>query len=188
MGRPKALLSWGRTLLVEHVVASYAAGGCQPVFVVLGGRHEAAIRAEGSLGLATVLRNPDSTRGMISTLRIGLRAALRAGAAWVAFGPVDVPLRGSETVASVLDAALAGNRDVYVASFGGSKGHPALISARAARAVLDAPAGATPRTALESFACETVEVADPGVCANLNTPEEVARWRQRMSGGALDGR
>lgn len=133
-GGPKALVRWRGQLLVERAVGLLAAGGCDPVLVVLGAAAPEVL-ASARLDPATAVLNPDWPTGMGSSLRAGL-AALPATAAAVVVTLVDTPGLGPESVRRL--AATGG--DAAVATYGGRPGHPVLLS-RAVLADVAASAG-----------------------------------------------
>ncbi len=123
-------------------------------------------------------------RGMLSSAQCGLDVALRRKPAGVLVLPVDHPQVHSRTVAglaAVMQQALAANKSpreraqfayALVPRFKGRRGHPIALSPALARAI------ATDREA-ESLADAVrrnarlvgyLDVADPGVVANVNTP------------------
>lgn len=180
----KALLRWGEDgTLVRHLVDCYARAGCMPVYVVIGGRWEASVRAE-LLGLPQVrmVVNPDPARGMLSSLVAGVSAAVAAGAMSVVFGPVDLPLRGPDSVARVLGAEP--DTEVAVATAGGRPGHPVRVRGRALVALAGVDATerrGSPQTArgvLAGFRRVEIPTGDPGVIGNMNTPAEADQWRR----------
>ncbi len=177
MSRPKALLEWqGGRSFIRNLIEWCSRAGCELIVVVVGAPHGASVRAAvetGSTLQAVVVTNPDPSRGMLSSLQIGLEAALSAGASRVMFTPVDLPISGPEPIDAVLEA----HGDVVLPTLEGRTGHPVVLSPRAARALIEAPTSRTPRDVLEPFARVTVEVSDPGVCGNVNTPADLERWR-----------
>ncbi|MBW1600610.1 nucleotidyltransferase family protein [Streptomyces sp. JJ66] len=177
-GRAKALLPYRGRPLVEHAVRTLRAGGCGPVYVVLGAARE-RVRAEAELAGCVVLDNPRWEEGMGSSLRVGLRAlggsAAHTEAALV--GLVDQPGIGAEAIARVRSAA-SGPGVLAAAAYGGERGHPVLLGAahwapvaqtaagdRGARAYLRAHAAALTLV-------ECADVADPG---DIDTPEDLRR-------------
>ena len=108
---------------------------------------------------------------MLSSLQVGLNAALVGGASVVVFTPVDTPLAGSEAVTAIL----AATGDWIVPVHDGHPGHPVAVSARASEALVQAyPTTGWARDVLAAFDRVEVPVSDPGVCKNINTPADVA--------------
>lgn len=129
-GGPKALVRWRGELLVERAVRLLAAGGCDPVLVVLGAGADEVL-ATADLGTARPVVNPDWASGMGSSLRAGL-AAVPAGAD-VVVTLVDTPGLGPDSVrrliAAAVPAAGSGAAGAAVATYSGERGHPVLLAA-----------------------------------------------------------
>lgn len=173
--------------MVRHLVHCYRSAGCHPVIVVVGGRWQEAIRAAlASLPGVVVVTNPDPARGMLSSLQVGLAEARAADADAVCFGPVDTPIDGPDAIAAVRSARPAG-AELVVAAWEGQPGHPARIGPAAIDALLSASPALMARDVLGRFDAIRIETSDPGVCENLNTPDEVAAWRARRGGNTDDG-
>src|ERR1700754_101176 len=73
MGMPKALVRHAGRLFVESAAEVLAAGGRDPVVVVLGARAD-DVRAEADLAGYQVVDNPDWPEGMGASVRVGLAA------------------------------------------------------------------------------------------------------------------
>jgi CTP:molybdopterin cytidylyltransferase MocA len=123
-GTPKALVRLRGRLLVERAVDLLAAGGCDPVLVVLGAAADEVLAAARLPETAVVVRNPDWPTGMGSSLRVGL-AAVPAQADAVVVTLVDTPGLGPESVRRLV--AAAGPVDAAQATYGGRPGHPVLL-------------------------------------------------------------
>jgi CTP:molybdopterin cytidylyltransferase MocA len=120
-GSPKALVRLRGRLLVERAVDLLAAGGCDPVLVVLGA---AADEVLATARLARTVVNPDWPTGMGSSLRVGL-AAVPAEAEAVVVTLVDTPGLGPESVRRLI--AAGGPDGAAQAIYGGRHGHPVLL-------------------------------------------------------------
>ena len=124
-GSPKALVRLRGRLLVERAAELLAAGGCDPVVVVLGAAADQVLAAARlpRTGVRTVV-NPDWPTGMGSSLRVGL-AAVPAEAEAVVVTLVDTPGLGPESVRRLI---AAGDPDgAAQATYGGRRGHPVLL-------------------------------------------------------------
>ena len=120
-GSPKALVRLRGRLLVERAVDLLAAGGCDPVLVVLGA---AADEVLATARLPRTVVNPDWPTGMGSSLRVGL-AAVPAEAEAVVVTLVDTPGLGPESVRRLI--AAGGPDGAAQATYGGRRGHPVLL-------------------------------------------------------------
>lgn len=161
MGHPK----WRTDVGGETALARILRVAAMPAIVVEGAH---AVEAPG----AAIVRNPRPERGRTGSLQLGLRAAR---ASEVVVWPVDHPLATRAT----LDALLASPGAWVVPTFAGRGGHPLVLRDVAISAVLSAP----PQTPLREIPAmcglepTRVPVADEGILANLDTPEDAARWR-----------
>lgn len=92
--------------------------------------------------------------------------------------PVDVPVAARSVWMKLADTlATAGPHSSPIAPvYRGNSGHPLLVPwAWAMKWIVSAPAGAR-LDHLCKDSMSTVEVLDPGVTTNLNTPADVAGW------------
>jgi CTP:molybdopterin cytidylyltransferase MocA len=124
-GSPKALVRLRGRLLVERAAELLAAGGCDPIVVVLGAAADQVLAAARlpRTGVRTVV-NPDWPTGMGSSLRVGL-AAVPAAAEAVVVTLVDTPGLGPESVRRLV--AAGGPDGAAQATYGGRRGHPVLL-------------------------------------------------------------
>jgi len=171
MGTPKALLDAGGRSFVAAVVGALVGGGCDPVVVVTAAG-QADVRRRAEAAGAVVLVNPDPGEGPITSLRIAL-AALGPGVDGVAVLPVDHPAVQAETVAALLEAFASGGAPLVLPVRGGERGHPALFR-RTLFAELQEPGlegGARTVVRRHLGAARLVEVDDPGILTDIDTPE-----------------
>jgi molybdenum cofactor cytidylyltransferase len=171
MGSPKALLRVEGESFLERTARTLRGGGCDPVFVVVA-LGDAAAEQEAARSGARVLTNPDPGEGPITSLRLAL-AELDPGAAGLVYLPVDHPLVRPETVATLLDAAGASAAPLTLPVHGGERGHPAVFGAALFGELSDPALEGGARTVTHRHLDEAllVEVDDPGVLTDIDTPE-----------------
>jgi CTP:molybdopterin cytidylyltransferase MocA len=179
MGTTKALMDAGGRSFVSAVVGSLIAGGCEPVVVVVGPDGGDTARRARSAG-AEVLVNPDPGEGPITSLRLAL-AALGGGVEGAALLPVDHPLVRPETVAELLAAFGDGAPRLVLPTHDGTRGHPAILGRALFPRLLDPTLRGGARTVVheELERALLVAVEDPGVLADIDTPET---YRARFGG------
>ncbi|HEY8474442.1 MAG TPA: NTP transferase domain-containing protein [Natronosporangium sp.] len=124
-GRPKALVEYAGTRLVDRAVSTLRAGGTEPIVVVLGAAASEVRAVAGQLSGTTVVENPDWPTGMGSSLRVGLAAL--AGSDAVAALVLLVDLPGVTAAAVRRVAALAAPDALAMAGYGDRRGHPVLL-------------------------------------------------------------
>ncbi len=180
MGRAKALLPArdpGVSFL-ELLAGALRSGGVADVLVV--GRPEDAPLQEKTASMqppARFVPNPHAHLGQLSSLVAGLNVADRPGTRAVLVAPVDAPLVSGDTVAALLAAFDATLAPVVRPVHRGRHGHPVLF----ARSVFDELRHADPSrgaravVAAHASTVMNVEVDDPGIVEDIDTPEDYQR-------------
>ncbi|HBP23740.1 MAG TPA: hypothetical protein DEA08_38920 [Planctomycetes bacterium] len=180
MGCPKAALRYGAESALERILRVCEAAGLGEARVVIGA-HPAATRAAAGARSACFLDNPSWEAGRTSSLQRGL-GGLSAAAALL--WPVDACLAAPETLSALLAASEASDALAWVPSHAGRRGHPVLLGAPVFPRFLalgpDQPAREVIRALAAEGALRHVEVEDPAVLMNANTPAELARWGGRL--------
>jgi CTP:molybdopterin cytidylyltransferase MocA len=177
MGRPKALVPLGGEPLVRRAVRVLAGGGCAPLVVVLGA---AAEEVEPLLpaGMLTVVAG-DWFEGMGASLRAGLGAVERLDPApeAVLVHLVDLP---GVNAAAVARLAVRTTPDALVrAAYDARPAHPVLLGRAhwpGVRAAATGDSGARAYLAGHPD-LELVECGDLAVPDDVDTPEQLARFR-----------
>jgi molybdenum cofactor cytidylyltransferase len=174
MGRPKALLKAGDRTFVRAVIDSLHFGGvADAVVVVRPGDPDTAAEVGRAGGVAVVNDHPDA--GQLSSLLAGLDAVDAPGVDAVLVTLVDVPSFRASTVQTLLTRASVSDAAILRAVHCGRHGHPVIFK----RVVFDALRRADPsvgaKAAFDGFRVEDVEVDDPGVVEDIDTPEDYSR-------------
>jgi molybdenum cofactor cytidylyltransferase len=175
MGRPKALLPVEGTTFVGQVLSTLRSAGVSTVRVVLGQQAE-EIRQRAGLRTDLVVINPTPEAGMLSSVRHGVRALPEEVDGFLLW-PVDHPTVLPETVRKLVAAFREGGAPIVVPVHAGRRGHPVLFAAQLKDELLRAPdaVGARAVVVAHEDGLRTVEVHDPGVVADVDTPEAYAR-------------
>jgi molybdenum cofactor cytidylyltransferase len=171
MGRNKLLLPFGRSTVIETIVAEVQASEVGDIVVVTG--HE---RAQIEARLATYpvccIFNSDYARvEMLTSIQVGLRAlAENVEAALIVLG--DQPRIQRDVVRRVIGAYRPGA--LIVPSFEHRRGHPILLDRSIWPDVLASPAEATLRAVINARAecIRYVEVESDSVLRDIDTPED----------------
>ena len=193
MGRPKALLPipcqdardegmvHSRPLIADQILR-LALAGCAPVACVLGadaGEIVPVLQAPVLPPLPArliIAFNEDWRRGSFSSLQIGLRSLGEWGRGVILL-PLDVPGISPGVFACLCAAAAESLRApdpaaAIIPVHRGRGGHPLWLAPATAAGLLGEPAEARLDERLRAMRVLRIEVADPRVLDNVNTPEE----------------
>lgn len=179
MGRPKLALHFGGRTVIEHIVSTLRAGGVESVLVVIG-PHVGQLEALAANAGAEVLSLPEPTADMRSTVERGLEwfEERRSPALndWWFLAPADHPAFAASVVRELLTAR-SGSHTIIVPTHAGRRGHPALLRWRHSAGIRSTSANHGINSYLRAHEDETFElpVSDPGILANLDTPEDYER-------------
>lgn len=171
MGRPKALLPWSGTTLIEYQVRQFNEAGVDDIVVVLG--HEADEIRGNVPDIARVVVNLQYREGRATSLRAGA-GALPDDAGPIIVLNVDQP-RPAEILRSLLAAHEAGASPITRPAFEGQHGHPPVLDGALLdelRAVDEASLGL--RGVMTAHANDVIDIdlEDERVLVSFNTPEE----------------
>jgi molybdenum cofactor cytidylyltransferase len=163
MGQPKALLPLGASTFLTTLVHTLSPL-CDPLFIVTGFHHDAIAAAHPTL-LPLLTFNPLHAQGMFTSLRHGLH--LLPPHSQVLFTPVDFPAVSPSTLHQLLAVPQA---PVVKPRYHGLSGHPVLLRSPAITALLAAPPTANAKDILATFPQQYVQVEDPWVARDCDTP------------------
>jgi molybdenum cofactor cytidylyltransferase len=118
-----------------------------------------------------VVKNPDPSRGMFSSIQIGIR---EASGDPLAVLPADMPFVSSYVIAAVIDAC-ARTHHIVVPAHLGKRGHPVAFPAELRHAILAADAQSTLKAALAGTMAYHFEldVDDSGVLRDVDVRQDL---------------
>ena len=185
MGTDKALLAWpppneGHPPSKQTFLsAAIRALSLSTDFVVIvAGKNEEVLAPVAYVNGASVVKNPDPSRGQFSSLQVGLHEVLNRGRDAAIITLVDRPPAAAATVQSLRQAFEAASQDVWavVPEFSGKHGHPYVAGREMIERFLREPATANARDVEHRYQqhVQYVTVNDACVALNINTPEEYA--------------
>lgn len=178
MGRPKALLPDpdGRPF-VARLVRTFHASGIHHVIVVTGTLHSQiadALAADELPVAPQLVNNPQPARGQVSSLWMGLDAAIQAGVEGVLMTLVDIPLVQASTVRKVIDAWTEHHAPIVRPAVGDRHGHPVLFDRSVFDELRDAPVTEGARAVVHAHADRILDVPvdDEGCLRDVDTPAD----------------
>jgi molybdenum cofactor cytidylyltransferase len=185
MGRDKALLPWppvseGQFPSKETFLSAAIQLLAPPTdfVVVVAGKNEAELAPIAYANGASLVVNPDPSRGQFSSLQIGLHEVLNRGRDAALVTLVDRPPARARTPQILRDAFEEGPRNIWavIPEFSGKHGHPYVAGREMIEKFLHAPATSNARDIEHMFQdhIQYLSVDDPFVALNINTPEDYA--------------
>jgi CTP:molybdopterin cytidylyltransferase MocA len=181
MGRPKPLLEADGTTFLERAIKLLRTAGCTYVVAVVNDGDDWITRVADTAGAAVVINDqPDSEQ--IDSLRLAI-ANLPDGYEAVVVMPVDFPRVQQQTVNALLQDFSRQPSAVLNPAHKGRAGHPVIFSRDVVAELLrpDLPDGARSVIERHSREARTLEVEDPGVLIDIDTP---ADYQQHVGSGA----
>lgn len=158
--------------LLDRTLSALLEAGIDRVIVVtpLDANWGAAVRGLSDPRVRRVV-NPDPSRGMFSSIQIGIR---EADSGPIAILPGDMPFVRAETVARVLHAAVDTGAMVSP-RFEGRRGHPIMLPFDLREAVVNAPATAMLNEVLRPYRdrIANLDVEDRGVVRDVDVVEDL---------------
>jgi molybdenum cofactor cytidylyltransferase len=177
MGREKILLPFGRSTMLETVLAKLAQARVPRVAVILRPDLPAAQRIAWDAG-AEVLINPDPDDEMLVSIRLGVELLLPTADALFIW-PADHPAVAPDTLRLLVGGA--SRQFALLPVHGGRRGHPALVGTDVLAGIGEIPRNEGLRWLWRERAdsVRELDVADPGVIENLDDPETYEQARRR---------
>lgn len=175
MGYPKPLLRVGAESFIARTTA-LALGVASRLVIVLGAHAERIRPAITCDSRITVVENPNFNRGQLSSLKVGLAEVMAGGAAAVVVHLADHPLVAPVTFRILVDEYSRTKKPIAVTRYRGHRGHPVVFDRAVFAELMAAPEDQGARVVVNDNAARVVyvDVDDPGVVLDLDTPADLA--------------
>lgn len=172
MGRPKMLLPWGSSTILETIIWKALSSRSQGVMVVLGADKQ-KIERQIKRAPVTTTFNDQFKQGMLSSVRAGL-TALPEGAKAVIITLGDQPLIPPEVFDLLIDSFEASSQGIVLPTYRGKRGHPLLLDMKYAGEILYLDDSVGLRGLLQAHPQDILEVPikDSGILKDIDFPEE----------------
>ncbi len=177
-GQPKQLLAWGGVPLVAHIADQALAAGLDPVVVVLGNQAEAVRAALGTRPVQTAMNWRWET-GLSASVLAGL-AALPPETEAAIFLQCDQPLVNADLLRTLVSRFEESNAPIVYPTRADQRRPPVLFARHlfSELASITGDEGGRVVIARHPNDVATVEVADPDVLADIDTPDDYERLVQ----------
>lgn len=196
MGSQKLLRPVRGRPMLEKVLGVFRRAKVDEIVVVLG-RDAERLRSEVRFHNERVVVNHEATRGMSSSLKLGLRSVSpRAEAAIVALG--DQPFLSPSTVDLIVEGYRAENSPIVVPVYGGKRGNPVLFAKSLFPEVMKVRRDVGAKSVVKKHGRKVLEirVRDAGVLLDVDTQADYEEaisvlrtrgTRSRAAGGPRHG-
>ena len=187
MGRAKLLLPLGDATVIEGVVTALRLGGAERVIVVAppaDAPEGPAIAVASARAGAEVLSPETRPAEMRLSVELGLEALGNGPVPQlVILCPGDAPGITPDLVASLLELAARRRDCIVIPCHEGRRGHPIVLPWEVAVEVRTLPPDVGVNALVARHGDRVIElpVPDPGLIADLDTPEDLERWSRRSS-------
>lgn len=189
MGSPKALLQApdGRPF-AARIVRSLLSAGLERIVVVTGAAHDAIVASidqDGPPVRPVFAQNPNPARGQLSSLWIGMDAAIDERTDGLLVTLVDVPMVEVSTIEAVIDAWRMTRAPIVRPAIGERHGHPVVFDCALFPELRGAPIEAGAKAVVRAYERRLVNVpvGDEGCLVDVDTRqdyEELTRVKSRI--------
>jgi molybdenum cofactor cytidylyltransferase len=175
MGFPKPLLRIGNDTFLARSLRSMLEVARN--VIVVTGAYEQPVRDEvPPSGRLRIVHNPDFRQGQLSSLQRAIGAAF-PDVDGVLVHLADHPLVQGSTFGALAEQYAVTRAPILIARHRGRRGHPVLFAKSVFSELLATPAGEGARFVVNADPARVVyvEVEDPGVILDLDTPADLKR-------------
>jgi molybdenum cofactor cytidylyltransferase len=172
MGRPKMLLPWSGSTVLQTVVSAFQASGVNDIHVITGAAHDQIYPLIHDR-VHTIFNEKYIQGEMLSSIQAGLRAAPHeTQAAFIALG--DQPQIQVKTILNLLEEYKQTTAPLIVPSFNMRRGHPWLVTRGLWEEIINMQPPHSARDFLERHAGDIhyVKLETPTILQDLDTPED----------------
>ncbi|HKI93876.1 MAG TPA: nucleotidyltransferase family protein [Gemmatimonadales bacterium] len=173
MGTPKALLTHGGEPFLSGIVKAAYAAGVERRVAVLGYMADKILSVIDLTGVQ-VVRSTELDAGPIGSVRAGISAVGNHPVDGILVWPVDRPRVHVETVRALVERFEQTGGPIVAPRFQGRRGHPVIFAETLFEELRQAPndQGARAVVRRDQARVVEVEVDDPGVVEDINTPDD----------------
>jgi molybdenum cofactor cytidylyltransferase len=181
MGYPKALLPLGSDIFLTRILKTIHDVGLASATIVLG-KSASIIKPYIQDAGATILINPDPSRGQLSSIQLALASLgpeIHAAMIW----PVDMPAVQPDLVHRLAELFNSSGSRIVLPQYGEKRGHPAVFHRSLFQEFMDAPLAEGPKNILLRHQQEIsiLTVQESAAVEDIDTPSDY----QTLTGEAL---
>ena len=177
MGQSKALMQDHGESFLAAIYQKMLAAGLDPIRIISGPDYQDLMVAHPELQ-QFIIHNQNPDLGQLHSLRLGIMDMTdNLGGVMVTL--VDHPFVKESTYLALRSEYASNRKSIIIPTFGGRRGHPVIFSEDTFDELMTIPLdkGAKPVVRADVTRVREVEVEDSGVLADLDTPEDLAKWK-----------
>ena len=180
LGEPKQLLEKNGQPLVRHMAQLAIDLNAGPVAVIVGANAE-AIRAAIDDLKVFVLPNPDWKTGMASSLKVGVELLEKTFPEAILVLLTDQPYVTRALVEQLIETATSSHKAIVASEYGDVLGVPMLFRPEYFDALKSLTGDTGARKLVQNHPDDVVGVPFEDGIVDLDTPEDVAKWREGLN-------
>lgn len=186
MGRPKLLLPWGESTLIEHLLRAWRESGVERTVIVLHPDDDQLASTCRRAGVDVVVAQSPPPE-MKASVRLGLSyvaAQFAPGdeSCWL-LAPADMPNLRAASIQRVLAERVPGKDEILVPTHAGRRGHPVLFPWRLRADVEALGDHQGLNQLLRVHRVREVPCEEEDVLVDIDTPDDYERRRANLPGG-----
>jgi molybdenum cofactor cytidylyltransferase len=167
---PKLLAEVDGIPMAERAIRMLRGGGVTEVVAVRAAQAPESLRRVVERLADRVAVNPDPSRGMLSSVQVGLGATEGRSAVYLVM-PADMPFVKAESVAAVIAAAATGR--TVSPRYRGRGGHPVALSTRVCTLVAESNPFGSLKPLIYADDPLLLDVDDPGILRDVDVPADL---------------
>jgi molybdenum cofactor cytidylyltransferase len=179
MGKFKPLLPIGDVTIADRIISLFMQINVETYLIT--GWNDIELRTGIKRSNVTILENSDFKKGMLSTLKVGVRH-LKTSCKGFFIMPVDIPLIRTSSINRLLDAAASYPDKIIYPVFNKAHGHPPLIPSSLIPEILSQTNDSSLRNVLDKHKENVLEVkvADQNILFDIDSPQDYQQALQRF--------
>jgi len=169
MGKPKLLMPFGKSTILEQTVDNLLNSTVSEVIVVLGYKAEEVMPKLAAKPLKIAI-NPNYHQGMSTSIVAGLNL-IDDKAEAVMLALADQPLVDSKIINRLIQQFYAHNKGIVIPAYQGRRGHPIIFAIKYKAELLGLKGDVGGRQIIEKHPEDILEVAvdSPGINIDIDT-------------------
>lgn len=172
-GQPKQLLDWRGKPFIQHIVEAAITAGLAPVVVIIGAVREPIQKTLEQYPIKIII-NEDWPQGQASSIVAGVQAvAGRCGAA--VFLLSDMPQVSVGFLQGYLRYHRTKDHEIVAPVIAGKPANPAMFDRRCFPALMGLSGQSGGRQLFDRFRVDRLELDDPFLAIDVDTPEDYQR-------------